>query len=348
LNERVEITSLRSANNDLKRRLDETEKALATERHVNKTILGIKEGPVHPIVLPPVVHSGGSPGVPMFLWSDWHVGEFVDPEQVYGYNEFNIEIAKRRVERLVNKSIDLATTHVTHPDYEYAVVILGGDFVSGWLHEELVATDCCTPLQAARYAIQMLWGALQRMADAFKRLTVVCVPGNHGRLMKRPPAKLGAYQAFDWLIYGALQDFFLSDTRMSFIVPAEGDVVLNVAGTRYLIMHGHELGVKGGDGLIGSIGPMMRGRLKAGRANASLGRDFDVLVLGHFHQSIWLPGSGLIVNNSLIGYSEYGRQMRFVATPPSQTMWFSHEKYGPIRGDQIFLEDNVDKPLLVA
>ena len=332
----------------MKRRLEETEKALLNERQLNKTILGIKDGPIAPLSMPAISSIGGSPGVPMFLWSDFHIGERVDPEQVYGYNEFDINIAQGRVSRLVNKCIDLATNHVTHPDYEYAVVILGGDFVSGWLHEELVATDCCTPLQAVRYAVQMLTGALQRMTDAFKRLTVVCVPGNHGRLMKRPPAKLGAYQAFDWLIYSMLQDFFAPDTRLSFIIPAEGDVVLNVAGTRYLIMHGHELGVKGGDGLIGSIGPMMRGRLKAGRSSASLGRDFDVLVLGHFHQSIWLPGSGLIVNNSLIGFSEYCKQMRFVATPPSQTMWFSHERYGPIRGDQIFLEDNVDKPRLMA
>ena len=341
LNERLEIAALKNLNNDLKRRVQETEKALLDERLLTRAALGLRESPPAPATWAPAIVSGDGPGTPVFLWSDWHIGETVDPAQVYGANSFTSAVAAQRVERLVEKGIALATVHVTRPDYDRAVVILGGDFVSGWLHEELIATDWCTPLQAVHEVGRLLSGALQRMVDVFKRLEVVCVPGNHGRLMKRPPAKMGAYQAFDWLIYGWLQEYFAGNDKMAFTIPAEGDHVLQIHSTRYLIMHGHELGVKGGDALIGSIGPIIRGRLKAGRASASLGREFDVLVLGHFHQSIWLPNSGLIVNNSLIGYTEYCKQQRYVATPPSQTMWFDHPKYGPIRGDQIFLEEGM-------
>lgn len=339
LTERLEIARLKSDLSSVKNRLAETETALMTERHALETAMGLRETALPPVMWDIWNKEPEGSGIPMFLWSDFHAGEVVDPLQVYGANKFDLEILAKRVERLVERSIYLATQHTVKADTSQAVIILGGDMVSGWLHDELIATDACTPLQAVHIVTGLLNTALNRMADVFDRLTVVCVPGNHGRLMRRPPGKLGAYQSFDWLIYSWLKDQFTDDDDIMFCIPAEGDMILPVLNTRYCIMHGHELGVKGGDGLIGSIGPIMRGRQKVGRMGASLGRDFDILVLGHFHTHIWLPGSGVIVNNCLIGYNEYARAQKYVATPPSQLLWFTHPKFGAINPIEVFLED---------
>jgi predicted phosphodiesterase len=280
-----------------------------------------------------------SPGVPVLMLSDWHIGEVVDPAQVHGANEFNAQVAERRVKSVIDRVLHLAFHHVKTPQYPGIVVVLGGDFVSGWLHEELFRSDWCAPPTAANWCVSRLHAALVRLADAFGKAHVVCVPGNHGRLTKRPMAKGGATSCFDHAIYEALADRLKADARITWQIPASGDALFQVAGTRFLAMHGHELGVKGGDGLIGALGPIMRGAIKTGRAERSLGRDFDVLLLGHFHQAIWQPHSGLVVNGTLKGFDEYSRMQRYSFAPPTQTLFFVHPRFGPNLPFNVFCDE---------
>ena len=56
-----------------------------------------------PLVIPAESHPVGSPGTPMTMWSDWHWGETVDRRETGNLNEFNREIAERRVKNLVNR-----------------------------------------------------------------------------------------------------------------------------------------------------------------------------------------------------------------------------------------------------
>src|ERR1035441_6442394 len=49
----------------------------------------------------------GARGVPVTLWGDWHFGERISKAEVAGVNEYNRTIAKRRVQRLVETTIDL-------------------------------------------------------------------------------------------------------------------------------------------------------------------------------------------------------------------------------------------------
>jgi predicted phosphodiesterase len=280
-----------------------------------------------------------APGVPVLMLSDWHIGEVVDAAQVHQANEFNAQVAERRVKSVIDRVLHLAFHHVKTPEYPGIVVVLGGDFVSGWLHEELFRTDWCAPTQATNWCVSRLHAALARLADAFGKVHAVCVPGNHGRLTKKPMAKGGATSCFDHAIYEALSDRLRDDARITWQIPASGDALFQVAGTRFLAMHGHELGVKGGDGLIGALGPIMRGAIKTGRAERSLGRDFDVLLLGHFHQSIWQPHSGLVVNGTLKGFDEYSRAQRYSFAPPTQSLFFVHPRFGPNLPFNVFCDE---------
>ena len=284
-----------------------------------------------------------TPGVPVLMLSDWHIGETVDAAQVHGSNEFNAAIADRRVKSVIDRVLHLAFHHVKTPQYPGIVVVLGGDFVSGWLHEELFRTDWCAPPTAANWCVSRLHAALVRLADAFGRAHVVCVPGNHGRLTRKPMAKGGATSCFDHAIYEALADRLRADARITWQIPASGDALFQVAGTRFLAMHGHELGVKGGDGLIGALGPIMRGAIKTGRAERSLGRDFDVLLLGHFHQAIWQPHSGIVVNGTLKGFDEYSRMQRYSFAPPTQSLFFVHPRFGCNLPFNVFCDEPAER-----
>ncbi len=82
-----------------------------------------------------------------------------------------------------------------------------------------------------------------------------------------------------------------------------------------------------------------RGETKVGKQASALGLDYDVLVIGHWHQMIWLPR--VIVSGTLKGWDEYARSaLRAPPSPPCQPLWFVH----PRRGITSRWEIRVDEP----
>lgn len=281
----------------------------------------------------------GFRGAPVTIWSDWHYGEVVTPDEIGGVNEFNAKVAQSRIKKLVNTTVDLAYNHMGRGKAEYpgAVVMLGGDMITGDIHEELLATNDRTPPQTINELTDITAGALDQMATQFGRLFVPCVVGNHGRNTRKPRMKGRVFTSLEWIIYCNLERHFKKNKSIQFHVANEADVFFDVFGHRYMLTHGDSLGVKGGDGIIGALGPILRGALKVGRSSSSIGRQFDTLVMGHWHQYISIPG--IIVNNSLIGLNEYGHLgLRAPNSQPSQALWFCHPEHGITARWEVFLE----------
>lgn len=313
-----------------------------TAAEIRKTIYGLANlSPTTPDWLgTPFVKSVSSSGVPMVMWSDWHWGEVVSSAEVGGVNTFNARVASARVQRLVAATIDLCKNHMTNPDYPGIVVCLGGDFMSGNIHEELRETNWGTVQQQFVEVQGQLEGVLRTMADVFGRVFVPCVVGNHGRNTIKPRAKGRVFENFEWNIYQQLARTFANDDRFMFQIPGETDAYFTVAGHRFLLTHGDCLGVRGGDGIIGALGPITRGAFKVGRSEAQIGRDFDTLLMGHWHT--YIPrgeAAPVIVNGALKGYDEYARLMlRVPYSRPSQALWFVHPERGITAQWQVYLE----------
>ena len=281
----------------------------------------------------------GSRGGPVTIWSDWHWGEVVSRDEVGGVNEFNSRVAKERAKRLVEITIDLCFNHMGRAKQKYPgiVVCLGGDMITGDIHDELVATNDRTPQQAINDLTDILAGSLQSMATAFGRVFVPAVVGNHGRGTLRPRMKHRVYTSHEWNIYCNLERHFKGSKHVQFFIPGETDAHFTIYGHRFLLTHGDSLGVKGGDGIIGALGPIMRGAVKVGRSETQIGRDFDTLLMGHWHQFMTPPG--VVVNGSLIGYNEYARlKLRAQYERPTQALFFVHPEHGRTAVWPIYLE----------
>lgn len=312
-----------------------------TAAAIRKEIYGLSEMTPNPPRWLSSKITAGAPGVPVVLWSDFHWGEVVDPVQVGGVNAFDRKIAKKRFKKLVEKTIELCYGHMVKPKYPGIVVCLGGDMITGAIHDELSETNDGFTQQSVLEVQEQLIAGLTAIADKFGKVFVPCVVGNHGRNTLKPRMKGRVYQSYEWNIYCQLERHFRGDKRFTFMIPGETDAYFSVFGHRFLFTHGDTLGVKGGDGIIGIIGPVTRGAMKVGRSEAQIGRDFDTLLMGHYHT--YTPrgaGSRVIVNGALKGYDEYAKlALRAPYSPASQALFFVHPDYGITAQWEILLDE---------
>lgn len=291
-------------------------------------------------------HSG-TLGTPITIWSDFHYGEVVSREELNGINEYNQRIAKTRFKRLVDRTVELAEDHMGgKKDYPGIIACLGGDMIGGDIHEELLATNDRTPHQAVNDLTDLLAGGIEHLATKFGRVYCPSVVGNHGRASRKPRMKGRVFTNYDWSIYCNLERHFRKERHITIDVPNTPDAHFKSYGRRFMLTHGDDLGVKGGDGIIGAIGPIMRGTMKIGAQQAKIGLDFDHLIICHWHQPLWLPR--VTVNNAFKGPDEYAMlRLRAEPNPASQLLWFNHPEYGTTARWEVFLENKatVSDPL---
>jgi transposase-like protein len=335
---KIEIATLKRSLRELQRKED-------TAADIRRTIYQIAErDPQPPKWLTQHKKGSGTPGAPMTNWSDWHYGEVVRKGEVGGLNEYNSEIAAERIQKLADRTIRLVKGFAFKEagkavEFPGIVVGLGGDMISGFIHEELEITNDRTPNQCIDELTDLIAAALKQLANEFGTVFVPCVVGNHGRTHHKPRMKGRVFESFEWNLYCNLKRFFKDDSRIQFEISEGADIRFNCMGHWFLWTHGDALGAMGGDGMIGSIGPIQRGIIKTKRAYAGIGQPVDTVVLGHYHQELWLPGG--IVNNSLKGDDEYARlKMRAEHSRPGQSLWFVHEEQGITARLQV----NVDDP----
>lgn len=303
-----------------------------TAENVREQLFGLAAASPKPpswVIEAPKKSKTGS-GVPSALWSDWHFSEVVDPAQVNGVNEFTIDIARTRIRRLTERTIDLCFNHMTNPNYPGLVLNLGGDMLSGDIHEELTETNELPTMPAMLELFELLVWSITQLHDRFGPIFIPCEFGNHGRNTHRPRAKHAAYTNFDWLLYNMLERHFRAAGAkdVQFLIPTSTDAYYRVHNHRYLLTHGNAIGVKGGDGIIGALGPILRGDTKIRSASAQMGMPYDTLLMGHWHQ--FLPvGSRVIVNGTLKGFDEFAKDfLRASPEVPQQALWFTHERHG--------------------
>lgn len=296
----------------------------AVKQILETTVLGLDE--INPPAWTQKITKSGSPGVPTLFLSDLHWGERVNPKEINGVNEFNLSIAHNRLRHTVDTAIDLLRILDSGMNYPGIVVPLGGDMISGDIHEELQATNELATMPTVLDLYEQLISTLKTLADQFGSVFVPCVSGNHGRNTKKIWAKNRNHTSFDWLLYQMLARHFAAsgDKRIQFYIPQGSDALYRIYGTRYLLTHGDQF--RAGDSIIGPIGPIFRGNQKKLARNQSVGQDYDVMILGHWHS--YIHWSRVIVNGSMKGYDEYAASGNFGFEPPQQALWVTHPRFG--------------------
>jgi hypothetical protein len=262
--------------------------------------------------------------------SDLHLDEVVKPAEIGGQNAYDREIATLRLRRWTLSLIEQSTAYVQGVDVAGCVVMWGGDFLSGDLHD-LAESNVDHMPGTLVYWAEQLAASMTTLADAFGAVHCPVVVGNHGRRTRKPRTKGRARDNYDWLL--AHMVAAQTDDRVTFSIGDDADTWVDVYDTTYLLTHGDQ--VKGGGGIGGIWPPIMR---MLARKQQRYGRPF-VAVMGHWHQLIMAPGQGLIVNGSMKGYDEYAAVSNFSAERPQQAAWLTTPEHGPTLQFPIFCDD---------
>jgi predicted phosphodiesterase len=311
---------------DLRRQLreaqTETDTAAALREYVGTAKLAVNELQLPTWAFEP--KKAKAPGVPKIMLSDLHWGEQVRASQIGGVNSYNLTIAHRRMRQVIETTIALCKILDPTMSYPGIVCPLGGDMVSGNIHDELAATNELNTMPTVMDLYRVLVGVITLLADTFGRVFLPCVSGNHDRDTKKIWAKDRNHTSFGWLLYQFLAAHFESDKRVTFYIPDGSDALYRIYGTRYLLTHGDQF--RGGDGIIGALGPVTRGEQKKNTRNAAVGQEYDVMEFGHFHKRMLT--ARLRGNGSLKGYDEYAADNNFGFEPASQNFWMTHPDHG--------------------
>jgi predicted phosphodiesterase len=263
----------------------------------------------------------GHVGTVCVILSDCHFDESVNPAEVDGRNAYSREIAEQRLERFFTNTVKVTRDYMKGIAFDGAVLFLGGDLVSGTIHDEITQSNEAYAPETALHWADPLAAGIGLLADTYGKVHVPCVSGNHGRLTRKPRAKGRTRDNWDWLIAQLLAKHFKDDERVTFQIPDSTDALVTVYDTTYLLTHGDQ--VTGGSGIGGIWPPIMR-MVTRKRTRYQ----FDTIVMGHFHQLIQAPDQGLIVNGSLKGFDEYAAVSNVPPERAQQALWVTTPEHG--------------------
>lgn len=288
-----------------------------------------------PTWLTPAKKPGKHAAIPTLLLTDIHYDEVVKPQQIGGLNAYTRAIADQRIKRAFGGAVMMARDYLSGVDYEGFNLFLGGDLLSGIIHEELRETNEAVVTESIVSVVEPLEAGILQLAEHFGKVHVSAVVGNHGRNTRKPRAKNRATDSFDWLVAKMVERGLRHDPRITFNISQAADTHVKVYNHRYCLTHGDQF--VGGSGISGALAPLLLGVHRKSKRDAATGNEWDTLVMGHFHTSYFLKG--LIVGGSIVGYNEYAYGANLGYEEPQAAFWLTTPERGITVSAPIFVQD---------
>jgi len=269
------------------------------------------------------------------LLTDTHWGEMVTLEQVGGVNKYNVEIAKMRTRRAFDRAVYVSKRMWSGIEYEGFNLLLGGDMLSGIIHEELRETNEETVFASILGVVEYLTAGVKMLASEFPKVHIAAVVGNHGRLTRKPRAKNKVMESLDWMAYQLLARELESIASATVQIAESADCKFSVYDVAYCLTHGDQF--RGGSGISAELSPLLLGVHRKMKRDAATGNPFDVLVMGHWHRSNWLQN--VIAGGAIKGYDEYAFGHNFDYQVPRAELWLNTPEHGITTHSPLFVQD---------
>lgn len=302
----------------LKRRVAELEaanKRLMDEVLNTRDLLGVAREAAEHRVAPLEMrerHSGKREAASLVALSDNHVEESVELASVNGLNEHNPDVARARMARIFHGARWL-TNHARQSHVVRDVIVwLGGDHISGTIHEDLRETNTMSLPESIAFAQQLIGDGLRHLLDdpETETVRVVCSTGNHGRLAPgKPRIHTRNETNAETILFVSLAREFVGNPRITFDLPQGVFTYFNVYGRTIRASHGDHL--KYGGALGGLTNPINRAVARMNQA-----RHADLDLFGHWHT--YTDSGSWIVNGATVGYGTFSEWIHCPYERPQQ------------------------------
>ena len=213
--------------------------------------------------------------IPVIVASDWHIDELVLPEKASQLNEFNEKVAEERIQNFFKNSRKLLDIVGKDVKFDTTVLALLGDFISGNIHEELLALTWLRPIDAVIWVQQRLVGGIEYLLkNTNQKFIIVCHAGNHSRITKKISYSNEQGNSLEYYMYHMMKEYFKNEKRIEFMIANGYHTYLNVFNKTIRFHHGHA--IKYGGGIGGIFIPVYKAISQWNKA-----RQADLDVFGH-------------------------------------------------------------------
>jgi hypothetical protein len=305
----AEIARLRSELADAKGRYKAALQAIDAERARADAIAGLTGIESIRKDVPKKVHKKHDATMVVLL-SDIHAEERVDPDTVNGLNEYSLEVCDQRMSELMERFAVLLEHERRLAKIDRVVVWLGGDLISGHIHDDTAELAQLAPLTATRWIGARLRGFLDAVSENAREVIVTTNSGNHGRSTEKLRVGTELEHSFEQNLYLTMA---AAEKRKN-VRWQVGTGYLNYLDLDgFLIRFHHGHAIKYGGGVGGITIPTN----KAIAAWDAVKRA-DLTCFGHWHQFQWLRAGRYVANGSVIGHSAYATRIKAAYEPPCQ------------------------------
>lgn len=249
-------------------------------------------------------------------------------------------VAEQRLINLIQKTIKITNMRRSAAKVDEIRVYMGGDMVEG---EEIFAHQAheieeSVYDQAMYTAPIILSKCILMLLKAFKKVRVVCVPGNHGRNGSKS-TRSHPRTNWDNVCYRTTKLLLLGDEkeligRLEWDDNEEWYAVDHVFDWGNLIVHGDQ--IRGGFAGF----PWYGTAKKAWGWIDSIPQPWDYLWFGHFHTyagPVTLNKRTFLANGTTESDNTYAQEQLAAAGYPCQRLTFFDAKHGLVADHQIFL-----------
>ncbi|HPC34254.1 MAG TPA: hypothetical protein PLP73_01205 [Candidatus Absconditabacterales bacterium] len=261
-----------------------------------------------------------SESIANIVLSDWHIEEPIDPNTINGINEYNTEIAKQRATAVFQNGLELIDMLAKDENIKNVNFALLGDFISGYIHPELLESNEMSPTEAILFAKDLITSGIDLfLNESDYDISVVTAFGNHGRTTDKKRISTGWKNSYEWMLYVLVAQQYLGNDRIKFKIEKgyhnfqqQFDKVLR---------HHHGDGIKYRGGVGGITIPLNKAIAQWNKVKHA---DYDVI--GHRHQRQNLNNA--VINGSLNGYNAYAESIKAEYQEPQQALFLINSEFG--------------------
>jgi predicted phosphodiesterase len=241
----------------------------------------------------------------LLLISDTHYGLFTKNY----WNEFNNDEFKRRMKRLITKTIEYGKQN----QIKTLHLFLLGDLINGLIHQTTRIINTEDAVSQTIHISEILAEVITELVNEFEYIKVYNVRGNHDRVTPNKKDEI-AKESFNDLIPWYLKARLSSVKNVEFMTNKYDDeiIVADILGYKVFGTHGH------------------RDKMSNVVQNLTLmTREFpDYVMMGHVHhhEENEIHMVEIIVNSSFSGVDDYAKEIRMTSKSAQKFIIFDKDE----------------------